>query len=62
MAKYSVYIPEQTIIVDGDLLDGDPLMYWEEHYRSLIMWDTQRRVLSGRLHDQPHQRLGRHGR
>jgi hypothetical protein len=40
MAKYSVHILEQTIVVDGDLLDGDPLAYWREHYRSLIMWDA----------------------
>jgi hypothetical protein len=37
LPKYSVHIPEQTIIVDGDLLDGDPLAYWEENGRSLIM-------------------------
>ena len=39
MSKYSVHIPEQTILVDGDLLDGDPLAYWEESGHSLIMWD-----------------------
>jgi hypothetical protein len=46
MAKYSVHIPEQTIIVDGDLLDGDPLTYWTEHYRSLIMWDPENGAFS----------------
>jgi hypothetical protein len=39
MSKYSVHIPEQTILVDGDLRNGDPLAYWEENGRSLIMWD-----------------------
>jgi hypothetical protein len=39
MPKYSVHIPEQTILVDGDKLDGQPLAYWAEHGRSLIMWD-----------------------
>jgi hypothetical protein len=46
MAKYRVHIPEQTILVDGDLLDGDPLAYWQEHYRSLIMWDTNHGAFS----------------
>ena len=46
MAKYSVHIPEQTIIVDSDLLDGDSLTYWQEHSRSLIMWDTQHGAFS----------------
>jgi hypothetical protein len=46
MAKYSIHIPEQIIIVDGDLLDGDPLTYWKENYRSLIMWDTQNGAFS----------------
>jgi len=46
MAKYSVHIPEQTILVDGDLLDGDPLAYWKEHFRSLILWDTQNGAFS----------------
>jgi hypothetical protein len=41
MAKFRVHVPEQTIIIDGDLLNGDPLSYWEEHARSLIMWDGE---------------------
>jgi hypothetical protein len=40
MAKCSVHIPEQTILVDSDLLDGDQLAYWKEHFRSLILSDT----------------------
>jgi hypothetical protein len=46
MAKYSVHIPEQTIPVDGDLLDGDQLAYWMENDRSLILWDTQHGAFS----------------
>jgi hypothetical protein len=39
MPKHTVHIPEQTILIDEDLLDEDPLTYRREHGRSLIMWD-----------------------
>ena len=39
MSKYRVHIPEQTILVDGNLLDGDHVAYWKENHRSLVLWD-----------------------
>jgi hypothetical protein len=46
MPKYSVHVPEQTVLVDGDLLDGDPLAYGKENGRSLIMWDIDHGAFS----------------
>jgi len=37
MSKYRVHIPEQTILVDGNLLDGDHVAYWKENHRSLVL-------------------------
>lgn len=40
MPKYSVHIPEQTIIVDGDRLEGDMLASSQAGH-PLILWDQE---------------------
>jgi len=51
MPKYSVHIPEQTIIVDGDSIEGErldrsgqPLILWDQEHGAFaqLNWEYQR--------------------
>jgi hypothetical protein len=51
MPKYRVHIPEQTILVDADLLEGDHLEYWKENHRSLVLWDIPHGAFSQLIYE-----------